>query len=426
MSTQNFIKTLQTEVDRLDSAKISKRHELIIEDFKFPSDGAPQAVIGGKTYRIFNSNDYLGLRHHPVVKAGEAAAAEKFGAGPGAVRFISGSLAVYRDLEKAVARFHSRDDAIVFSSAFAANLAVISSLIKGQSKESLIQDKVLVISDALNHRSIIEGIRVANLPSAERVVFKHLDLADLKRILTENLGKFERVVLVTDGIFSMLGEYQDLKALRAVTTEFETQYPGGVLVMVDDCHGVGIFGPTGRGVEEVSGGQADILVGTFGKAFGADGGYVVASQTVIDYLRESCATYIYSNSISPGTAGAALAAVELLDQAAGQKILAQSRTNLATFSALMSKAGLEFAAKSQHAIQPVLVGDPAKSKALKEALFAAGFMVTSINYPVVPAGRDEIRVQISAAHTQVDLEAFAIALTSAAKTLGLVSNGSNL
>ncbi len=408
MSTQQFLQTLT-----------SKRHELVIEGFEFSDSAAPKAVIEGKAYQIFNSNDYLGLRHHPVVKAGEAAAAEKYGAGPGAVRFISGSLGIYSELEKAVAQFHGRAAAMVFSSAFAANLAVISSLIKGQSKDSLVQDNVLVLSDELNHRSIIEGIRVANLPSVQRAVFKHLDLTDLRRVLTENVGKFDRVVLVTDGIFSMLGEYQDLKALRAVTDEFDPQFPSGVLVIVDDCHGVGVFGQTGRGVEEATGAKADVLVGTFGKAFGADGGYVVADQAVIDYLRESCATYIYSNSISPGTAGAALTAVKLLTETAGQALLQKSRENLVHFAELMQQAGLKFAVQSTHAIQPVLVGDPAKTKALKEALFAAGFLVTSINYPVVPAGRDEIRVQISAAHTASDLQTFATALTTAAKTLGL-------
>jgi glycine C-acetyltransferase len=421
MSTQNFFKTLTAEVARLDEAKIAKRHELIIDGFVFADSAAPQAIIQGKPYRLFNSNDYLGLRHHPIVKSGEAVAAEKFGAGPGAVRFISGSLAVHRKLEQAIAQFHQREAGMVFSSAFATNLAVLFSLIKGQSKDALISDKVLVLSDELNHRSIIEGIRVANLPSEQRAVFKHMDMRDLERVLTENQGKFDRVVLVTDGVFSMLGEFQDLAAVREVTAKFDAVYPNGVLLVVDDCHGVGACGVTGRGVEEVTGAQADVLVGTFGKAFGADGGYVVGSQVLIDYLRESCATYIYSNSISPGTAGAALAAVQLLDQPAGVTLLEQSRHNVAEFQALMSQAGFSFAAQSNHPIQPVLVGDPAQTKQLKEKLFAAGMVITSINYPVVPKGRDEIRVQISAAHTTSDLTAFVAALTQAGKELGLIN-----
>ncbi|HCC84239.1 MAG TPA: 7-keto-8-aminopelargonate synthetase [Candidatus Pacebacteria bacterium] len=424
MSRNNFISVLKQEVDRIDKAKTSKRFEKIITGFT--KESSPKAIIGKEKYQVFNSNDYLGFRHHPLLKKAEREASEIFGTGPGAVRFISGSLKIHRDLEKALAKFHKRDDAMVFSFSFATNLAVLYCLIAGQNKDSLVDNNVIVISDALNHRSIIDGIRVANLPKEQRAIFKLMDPVHLEEVLEINKKIYKRALVVTDGVFSMLGEYQKLREIRTIIDKYDKEYVNGVLLVVDDAHGVGIAGKTGRGIEEIEGVKADVLIGTFGKAFGADGGYVVASQTVIDYLRESCATYIYSNSISPGTAGAALAAVELLDQAAGQKILAQSRTNLATFSALMSKAGLEFAAKSQHAIQPVLVGDPAKSKALKEALFAAGFMVTSINYPVVPAGRDEIRVQISAAHTQVDLEAFAIALTSAAKTLGLVSNGSNL
>jgi glycine C-acetyltransferase len=418
MSKQAFLDLLQKEVERVDNAKTAKRHERIIEGFT--DDAAPRGIVGGKEYAIFNSNDYLGLRFHPRLHEAEVTASQQFGAGPGAVRFISGTLKVHRDLEKAVAKFHGRDDAMVFSSAFATNMAALFCLIKGQSADSVVDANVLVVSDELNHRSIIDGIRIANLPKDQRAIFKHMDPEDLRRVLTENVGKFKRVLVVTDGVFSMLGEYQDLKAIRAVTDEFDAQYEQGIMLVVDDAHGIAAFGETGRGAEEVSGAKADVLVGTFGKGLGADGGYVVADQVVIDYLRESAATYIYSNSISPGTAGAALAAVELLDQADGKKLLEQSRHNLAFFKELMKSAGLQFAVDSIHPIQPLLVGDPAKTKALKEKLFELGYIVTSINYPVVPKGRDEIRIQISAAHTEEDLKQFAEALVQAGKEIGLV------
>jgi glycine C-acetyltransferase len=309
---------------------------------------------------------------------------------------------------------------MVFSSAFAANLAVMFCLIKGQSADSVVDGNVLVVSDALNHRSIIDGIRLPNLAKEQKQIFKHLDTTDLDRILQENIGKWSRILVVTDGVFSMLGEYQDLSKLRAVIDKYDDQYPNGVLLVVDDCHGIAACGQTGRGVEEIFGAKADVLVGTFGKGFGADGGYVVANQTIIDYLRESAATYIYSNSISPGTAGAALAAVQLLDDADGQKLLAQSRANVAQFKQAIQEAGFSFAAQSSHPIQPLLIGDAAKARALTEGLFAAGFIVTNLSYPVVTKGRDEIRVQISAAQEATDITAFVAAAAKVGREVGII------
>lgn len=404
MSKQNFFQTLQKEVARVDEAQTSKRHETVIEGFT--DDAAPHAIVDGKEYRVFNSNDYLGLRFHPELKAAEHKASEKYGTGPGAVRFISGSLKVHRDLEKTLAKFHGRDDAMVVSSAFATNMAVMFSLITGQSKDSVVGNDVLVLSDALNHRSIIDGIRLANHPKEKRQVFEHMNPADLEEKLRAGVGKHTRALVVTDGIFSMLGEYQDLAGLREVIDRYDDQYEQGVLLVVDDAHGIGAFGETGRGTEEVNGVEADVLVGTLGKAFGADGGYVVANQAVIDYLREAGATYIYSNNISPGTAGAALVSVEMVGGAEGKKLLEKSAANVKLFKELMADAGYEFAADSIHPIQPILLGDAKKAKALSELLYEAGLLVTTISYPVVSPGKDEIRVQISASHTKEDIEYF--------------------
>lgn len=419
MPKSHFYDLLRDEVKRLDEAKVSKRHEAVITGFT--SDQNPRALIDGKKYVIFNSNDYLGLRHHPKLKEADHSAVVNYGAGPGAVRFISGSLKIYHDLEAEIARFHGREAAMVISSAFATNVAVMACLLKGQSKESLLSGKALVISDELNHRSIIEGIRAASIDSTQKAIFKHMDATDLRRLLQENVGKFARIIVVTDGVFSMLGEYQDLAKLRAVIDEFDAQYDEGIVLVVDDAHGVGCFGQTGRGVEEVCNAKSDILVGTLGKAFGADGGYVVGDQVVIDFLRESAATYIYSNSISPGTAGAALASFIMMQGPEGKEILTKLRDNVRFFQSEAKAAKFTFAADSQHPIQPLLVGDSAKAKELKLALFEAGFLVTNINYPVVPKGRDEIRIQISAAHTQEDIKEFIQSLQNAAKKIGLVT-----
>ncbi len=402
MSKQNFIQTLQSEVARIDSAKTAKRHERVIEGFT--NSTSPKAIIAGREYSIFNSNDYLGLRHNQALKKAEHEASEKYGTGPGAVRFISGTLSVHRELEKAVAKFHGRDDAIVFSSAFAANLAVMFTLSQGLTKDALIDSNVLILSDSLNHRSIIDGVRLTGLSKDNRMIFAHKDMSDLERVLSENVGKFRRVVVVTDGVFSMLGEYQDIKTMNQIIERYDKSYEQGILLVVDEAHGVGAVGATGRGTEELQGVKADVLVGTFGKAFGADGGYVVASQTIVDYFRESSATYIYSNSISPGTAAAALRAIELLDEPEGKKLLESSRNNTQYFRQLMTEAGLQFAADSTHPIQPVLIGDTAKTKEIVNKLFEKGYLVTNISFPVVPKGRDEIRVQISASHDKSEIE----------------------
>jgi glycine C-acetyltransferase len=418
MSTKTFYTSLTAEIARIDKAGVTKRNEFLIEGFT--PDASPQAIIGENSYRIFNSNDYLGLRHHPLLKEAEHKASSKLGTGPGAVRFISGSFAIHRQLEEALASFHGRDDAIVFSSAFAANLAVLFSLIKGQNKDSLVNGDTLVISDELNHRSIIDGIRLANLPSEQKLIFAHLDISALEKTLQENASKYNRVVVVTDGVFSMVGEYQNLKELRRVVDACDSLYEGGILLVVDDCHGVASCGQTGRGTEEMTGGTADVLVGTFGKGFGSDGGYVVADQVVIDYLRESAATYIYSNSITPGTASAALAAVKLVSSAEGARLLQSLSQNVALLKDALATAGFTMVAESTHPIQPLLIGDPQKTKALKQAMFEAGFLITNINYPVVARGRDEIRIQLSATHTADDISLFVSALIKASRKLAIL------
>jgi glycine C-acetyltransferase len=418
MSKQTFFNSLKDEVTRIDAAGVSKRFERLISDFT--TDHNPKAMIDGRAISLFNSNDYLGLRHHPMLKQAEHEAGARLGTGPGAVRFISGSFAIHRELEHKLAAFHDREDAMVFSSAFATNLAVIFSLIKGQSKDSLISSDTLVISDELNHRSIIDGVRLGNLDSEAKLIFKHLQAASLEEMLVANKGKFKRVVVITDGVFSMLGEYQDLAAIRQVIDAHDGDYAEGILLIVDDCHGVAACGATGRGTEEITNARADVLIGTLGKGFGADGGYVVADQVIIDYLRESAATYIYSNSISPGTAAAAAAALDVIDSDEGQQLLKNLQDNVALLKSELSKNGFAFAAPSEHPIQAVLIGDTVKTKELAKKMFERGFLITNINYPVVPKGRDEIRVQLCATHTKEDVLDFVQALTAAAKELQIV------
>lgn len=405
MNSKNYYRILREETARLDKLGITKRRENIISGYT--QNPRPKARINQKTYLVFNSNDYLGLRFHKDLIRAEHQAAVKYGAGPGAVRFISGTLEIHRDLEKALADYHDREDAIIFSGAFAANLAVISALLKGQSKDSFLDADVLVISDELNHRSIVDGIRVANLPPENRQIYKHLDPADLDRILKAANGHFSRCLVITDGVFSMLGELAPLKEIRKVITARDGDFPRGIMLYVDDCHGIGVLGQTGRGLEEITGVKSDVLVGTLGKSFGADGGYVTGNKILIDYLRESAATYIYSNPISPGTAGAALAALRLVSSSAGRKIISRVSANIVLFKKFMAQTSAVFAADSLHPIQPLLVGDPLKCRKLQSYLFFKGILCSGINYPIVPKSRDEIRIQLNALHSPADLAYFA-------------------
>lgn len=401
MTRINFLKSLNKETERLTRSGTSKRGEKVIEGFtKGPS---PRAIIDGREVRVFNSNDYLGFRLDERLMKAEREASEKFGTGPGAVRFISGTLKVHKELEERLAAFHQREAAIVMSSAFACNLAVMFSLCRKQNKDSLIDERVLVVSDELNHRSIIDGIRIARLEEEQKQVFKHMESEDLRRVLKEGVGKFVRAVVVTDGVFSMLGEVQRLKEIRKISDEFDGLYEQGVLLTVDDAHGIGVIGKSGRGSEEEEGVKADVLVGTLGKAWGTDGGYVVGKREVIDYLREAAATYIYSNSISPGTAGAALKAIAIMEEE-GREILGRMKENINWFKKQAKERGLTLAADSHHAIQPVLVGDPIKCQGIARAMLERGFLITSINYPVVAKGKDELRIQLSVRHNKEEIE----------------------
>lgn len=397
MSNSNFYRLLADEIKEIDSNKTSKRKEKVIEGFT--REKPPRAIIEGKKYYIFNSNDYLSLRFHPQLKKAEEKGTRMYGTGPGAVRFISGTLKVHIELENVLAKFHQKESAIIFSSAFAANQGVIFPLIVGQRKNTKINDRVLVISDELNHRSIIDAIRLAKLPPDQKAIFPHRDINGLEKIIQEGVNRFDRVIIVTDGVFSMLGSVQKLKAITELKKKYEDQYKNGVLIIVDDAHGVGVLGKNGRGSEELEKTKVDLIIGTFGKALGTDGGYAVGPKIIIDYLKESAATYIYSNNLTPGTANASLQALKIMLSKKGEIIRKKLYENIEFFKKIARQHQLPMAADSIHPIQPVLIGNPVKAKKISQQLFEEGFLVTPISYPVVPQGKDEIRVQINANHT---------------------------
>lgn len=398
MAINNFYHLLKKEVNDIDKHGISKRHEKIISGFT--KDKNPQAIIKNKKYYLFNSNDYLGLRFNQSLKKAENIASKKYGVGPGAVRFISGTLKIHIELEKEIAHFHKKEAGMIFSSAFATNLGVIFPLIIGQRKNTFICDKVLVISDELNHRSIIDAIRLAKLSEDNRAIFKHLDYNHLELIIKKAIGNYDRLIIITDGVFSMLGEIANLKKIVELKNKYDQKFKNGILIVVDDAHGVGVLGETGQGSEEYNQAKVDVLIGTFGKAFGTDGGYVVSNKIIINYLKESSATYIYSNNLTPATAAASLKSIKIASSKIGFNLRKKLFENINHFKNMAKKLNIPLAANSHHPIQPVFIGDPIKTKKIVNQLFKNCFLTTPISYPVVPLGKDEIRIQLSAIHNK--------------------------
>jgi glycine C-acetyltransferase len=355
----------------------------------------PRYTLEGYGERAFlrmNSNSYLGLALHERVIAAEARAAEQFGAGPGAVRFISGTYQPHIDLERKLAAFHGRDAAMLMSAAYTTVMGVLP---------QFIDEDTLVVSDALNHNCIINAIRLAR--PAKKAVYGHLNMSELNHILESNIGQAKRVCVVTDGIFSMRGDHAPLDEIKAICERHEQAYNEGVLTMVDDSHGVGACGQTGRGTEEYTHTQADLLVATLGKALGVNGGYVVSAGWVIDYLRETAPFYIYSNPITPAEAAAAAEALDILAGPAGRQLLDTIRSLAARLRAGLEALGFE-TIKGEHPIVPILVRDTDKTAALVQHLFDNNILVTGLNYPIVPKGEQEIRLQVCANHTAKDID----------------------
>jgi glycine C-acetyltransferase len=395
--------TMAGEVSALRQSGTAKGSEAVIVGIEPEHDGhGPRYVLEGHERRFIrmNSNGYLGLSRHPAVIEAEERATKEFGAGPGAVRFISGTYRAHLDLERRLANFHERSSSMIFSSAYA---AVVSSL------TSLITPDTVVLSDELNHNCIINALRLSR--PASREVYPHLDFAALDTLLARRSGA-SRAIVVTDGVFSMRGDYADLSALMEVARAHDDAFEENVVVVVDDSHGVGAFGDTGRGTEEVSGsGPVDVLIGTLGKAFGVNGGYVTGSQSLSDFLREKAPMYIYSNPITVGEAAAATAAVSVVDSDEGRSLLSHLAAMTARFENGLVDLGLE-TIPGPHPVVPLMVRDTERTTALVRHLHENGILATGLNYPVVPKGDEEIRFQVNADHTEADIDEVLQALGS--------------
>lgn len=396
MSLTKIEQLFKTRLTELQQHGMRKGDEKIVTGRQAPADGfGPRYFLedhGDQPFLRMNSNSYLGLSGHPRVIKAEAEAVEQFGTGPGAVRFISGTYRPHVALEKRLAAFHGREAAMIMSAAYATMMGVLP---------QLISDQTLVVSDALNHNCIINAIRLSH--PVRKKVYAHADIDALEHLLDTNKGQARRVCVVTDGIFSMRGDHVPLDRLNACCRRHEAGYEEGIITVVDDSHGVGVFGRTGRGTEEYTGSQADILIGTLGKAFGVNGGYVAASSAVIAYLRETAPLYIYSNPITPAEAVAAMAAVDIVDSREGGDMLERLRGLSVRLRSGLERLGFEIL-PGEHPIVPVLIRDTEKTSALVAHLFAHRILATGLNYPVVPKGEQEIRFQVAADHTEKDLD----------------------
>lgn len=397
MPHDRFLTALGAELATLDARGNPKRFESVITGVIPAADGfGPRYRLAGQGDRPFlkmNSNNYLGMNLRPEVIEAEERASRRYGAGPGAVRFISGTYEPHVALEAKLAAFHGREAAMIFSSAYATMIGTFV---------PFVTPETAIVSDELNHNCIINAIRLSR--PKEKRVYRHNDMADFEAKLLEVAGACRRALVITDGIFSMRGDHAPLAELMAIARRHDEAFPENVVVLVDDSHGVGAYGPTGRGTEEQLGsGPSDLLIGTLGKAFGVNGGYVVGPQRVIDFLRETAPMYIYSNPITPAEAAAALAAVELLDGPGGRELIAHLRAMTRRFRDGLIALGLE-TLPGEHPVVPLFVRDTPRTAALVAHLRARGILATGLSYPVVPKGDETIRFQISADHSAKDVD----------------------
>jgi len=396
MPLQKLIDDLKAQLAHLETAGTAKGAEHVVRAVQ-PAQGGrgPRFVLQGFGEREFirmNSNSYLGLSLRPELKEAEEKAARAYGVGPGAVRFISGTYEPHVDLEQALADFHGRPAAMVTGSAYTAVTGVLF---------SLGSPETVLISDELNHNCIVNGMKLA--PHKARKVYGHLDLRALEQQLEESVGQAEGALVITDGVFSMRGDHAPVDRLAELCRKYDARFPRGCVLVVDDSHGVGGFGTTGRGTEEVTGGRADLLIGTLGKAMGVNGGYVACEAPVIRWLREKNPFYIYSNPIAAGEAAAARAALELIRGRVGVALLSHLREVTQRFRDGLVRLGFETIA-GQHPVVPLLVRDTERTKALVTFLRDNGVLATGLNHPVVPRGEQLIRFQVSADHTENDID----------------------
>ncbi|MBL8789460.1 MAG: glycine C-acetyltransferase [Rhizobiales bacterium] len=394
MST--VLASLSTELDAIRAQSLWKTEREIL---------SPQSshirVTGGREVLNFCANNYLGLADNAEIIAAAKAAMDSHGFGMASVRFICGTTDIHRALEHRIAQYVGMEDAILFAACFDANGAVF---------EPLFGEEDAIVSDSLNHASIIDGVR---LSKARRFRFANGDMIDLERQLTAaKEGKARRIIIVTDGVFSMDGYFADLKAIRAIADRHDA------LVMVDDCHATGFVGPQGRGTPARAGVKVDILTGTFGKALGGSaGGYIAASRPVVDLMRQRARPYLFSNALPPAIVAGSHTAIDLAER--GDTLRDRLNANAAAFRTGLGSAGFDLL-PGEHPIIPVMLGEAKAAQDMAAALYDEGIYVTGFFYPVVPQGKARIRTQMSAAHSPEDIRTAIAAFTRVGRRLKVI------
>jgi glycine C-acetyltransferase len=382
---------IRAELRRLEETKTYK-YETALQG---PQGGMVE--VGGKQLVMLASNNYLGLSNHAAVKAAAIRGIREYGYGVASVRFLCGTQDIHRDLEKKISKFIGCEDAILYSSCFAANEGFFASLVN--EKLGLNQYRDVLYSDRLNHASIIDGQRLCRPELVEKKIYQHADMADLERMLDEDKNQDYRFrMIVTDGVFSMEGDLAPLDQIVRLAKRY------GVMVFVDDSHGIGVCGATGRGTPEATEtiGSIDVLSGTLGKAIGgAAGGYIGGTREMIAYLRQKSRPYTFSNSLPPAIIYGAMAAFDLLVK--NRSIVRRLHENTAYFRTNIAALGFKILAGT-HPIVPIMLGEAAVAQEMSAALLKAGVFVKGLWFPVVPNGEARLRAQISAAHTRRHLD----------------------
>lgn len=396
MSDKATLQRLKDELEQIEADGLYKRERQITT----PQRVEIETLEGGKVLN-FCANNYLGLADHPEIIAAAKAALDDHGFGLASVRFICGTQDLHKELEKTIAAFFGKDDAILYAACFDAN---------GGLFEPLLGPDDAIISDQLNHASIIDGVRLCK---AERHRYPNSDMQALEDALKKTQDKRTRLI-ATDGVFSMDGYVAKLDEITALAEKYNA------LVMVDDCHATGFFGPTGRGSAEHHGvmDKVDIFTSTLGKALGGGmGGFTVASQPVIDMLRQRSRPYLFSNSLAPHLVAASLKVFEMLTESS--ELRDRVAENTRYFRQAMGDAGFELL-PGEHPIVPVMLHDAPLAQKMADELLEEGIYVIGFFYPVVPKGQARIRTQISAAHTREHLEQAVEAFTRVGKRLGVI------
>ena len=389
---------LQNELATIKESGLYKKERIITSP-----QGAEITISTGETVLNFCANNYLGLSSHPEVVQAAKDALDTHGFGMSSVRFICGTQDIHKELEKKIADFYGTEDTILYAAAFDANGGVF---------EPLLGEEDCIISDSLNHASIIDGVRLCK---AARYRYENNNMEDLEQQLikaTEAGHRFK--LIVTDGVFSMDGLVAPLDKICDLADKYDA------LVMVDECHAAGFIGATGKGTLEAKGvmGRVDIITGTLGKALGgAMGGYTTAKKEIIEILRQRSRPYLFSNSLAPSIVGASLKVFELLEKDNTLRDKLEWNTNY--FKAGLRKAGIDFI-DGDSAIVPVMLYDAKLSQVMAEELLKKGIYVIGFFFPVVPKDKARIRVQLSAAHTQEHLDKAIAAFTEVAKNLGII------